>query len=220
MRTMVVIVLFNLFGVVAPAQQTTTRKFHDEESTTILKELQKKIFLYKDISIQFTLRSEKGEKFIDEVKGTTLIKDSKYVLKTNQQEIFYNGITLWNYLPEQKEVTVSKGDNEDDSEIINPLKIIQNYEKSYKSNFIKETIEKGTLIQIIDLTPLKSSIYYKVRLTLDKNKKQIMRLVIYEKTGTQYTYTVNKFAVNQNISDEYFVFDVGKHSEVEVIDMR
>ena len=213
-------VFCSLVVVVSAQQPMQTRKFHDEESANILKELQKKISAYKDISIQFTFRSEKKEKFIDEIKGTTLIKGDKYVLKTDQQQIYCNAITVWNYLPEQKEVTVSQYDKEDDSQMMNPLKMIQGYEKSYKSNFIRETVEKGVLIQEIDLTPLKSSSYYKIRLTLDKNKKQITRVVVYEKDGTQYTYIVNKFEVNKNLSDGAFVFDSSKYSGVEVIDIR
>ena len=221
MKKIRLITVFSLFAAAVFAQQPTqTRKFHDEESTNVLKELQKKISAYKDISISFTFRSEKKDKFIDEIKGTSLIKGEKYVLKTDQQQIYCNGISVWSYLPEQKEVTVSKYDKDDDSQMMNPLKMIQGYEKSYKSNFIRETVEKGVLIQIIDLTPLKPSSYYKIRLTLDKNKKQIISVTVYEKDGMQYTYIVNRFEVNKNLSDEQFVFDISKHSGVEVIDMR
>jgi len=201
-------------------QPAQTRKFHDEEAATVLKELHGKISGYKDISIRFTIRSDKREKFIDEIKGSTLIKGDKYVLKTNQQQIYCDGTTLWNYLPEQKEVTISNYDKNEDSEMINPLKMIQNHEKLYKSNLINETIEKGVLIQVIDLTPLKPSSYYKLRLILNKNKKQIMRVIIYEKDGMKYTYTVNEFTVNQNLSDEQFVFDLSKKTGIEVIDIR
>jgi outer membrane lipoprotein-sorting protein len=221
MRRRGIVAVFSLLAMVVSAQQPVqTSKFHDEESANVLKELQKKISAYKDISIHFTFRSEKKEKFIDEIKGSTLVKVDKYVLKTDQQQIYCDGATLWNYLPEQKEVTVSKYDKTDDSQMMNPLKMIQDYEKSYKSNFIKETTEKGVLIQIIDLTPLKPSSYYKVRLVIDKNKKQIMRATVYEKDGMQYIYTVSKFEVNKNLSDEQFVFDISKHSGVEVIDIR
>jgi outer membrane lipoprotein-sorting protein len=216
-----IITFFSLLVMVVAAQSTVqTRKFHDEESENILKELQKKISSYRDISIHFTLRSEKKEKFVDELKGSSLIKGDKYVLKTDQQQIYCNGISLWSYLPEQKEVTLSKYDKEDDAQMMNPMKMIQNYEKSYKSNFIKETTEKGVLIQVIDLVPLKSTSYYKVRLILDKNKKQIIKVSIYERDGMQYTYTVDKFTVNQNLSDDLFVFDVAKYSGVDVIDIR
>jgi outer membrane lipoprotein-sorting protein len=154
------------------------------------------------------------------MQGSISVKGTKYVLTTKPQQIYCNGVTVWSYLPEQKEVTVSLYDKEDGSQMMNPLKMIQDYEKSYKSNFIKETIERGVLIQIIDLTPLKPSSYYKIRLTLDKNKKQIIRVAVYEKDDMQYTYIVNKFEVNKNLSDEQFVFDASKYSGVEVIDIR
>jgi outer membrane lipoprotein-sorting protein len=202
------------------AQQPQTRKYQDAESIAILKELQKKLTSYSTISIDFTFRSEKHEKFVDEITGSTLIKGDKYVLKTEQQYIFCDGTNIWNYLPEQKEVTLSLYDMEDDEQLMNPLKMIQNYEKYYDSDFIREVVERGTLIQIIDLTPLKASSYYKVRLILDKNKKQLMRFTVYEKEGLQYTYVVNKFEVNQPLPDSRFSFDAAKYPGVEVIDIR
>ena len=221
MKKTVIIMLLSLCVSIAFAQQPTqTSKYQNTESTEILKELSKKITAYKSININFTFRSEKNDKLVDEIKGSTLIKGDKYVLKTNQQEIYCDGINLWNYLPEQKEVTISLFDKEDDSQMMNPVRMIQNYEKSYKSDFIKETIEKGVLIQIIDLTPLKPTSYYKVRLILDKNKNQIMRLTVYEKQDMQYIYVVNKFDVNQNLSDSQFVFDSAKFPNIEIIDIR
>jgi outer membrane lipoprotein-sorting protein len=97
---------------------------------------------------------------------------------------------------------------------------VKNYAKQYKSTFIKETINKGVTEQIIDLTPLKASPLYKVRLAIDKNKKQILRITIYEKDGMQYTYAVTKFQTNQTLEDKKFEFDTTAHPDVEVVDMR
>jgi outer membrane lipoprotein-sorting protein len=219
-KTGILIILTLLFNFIFAQQPTSqTRKYQDPESTAILKELQKKLASYSNISIDFTFRSEKNGKFIDEITGSTYIKGNKYTLKTEQQHIFCDGTNIWNYLPEQKEVTVSLQDDDDD-QMMNPLKMIQNYEKYYKSDFIQEVMEKGILIQIIDLTPLTASSYYKVRLILDKNKKQLMRFIVYEKDSLQYTYVVNKFVVNQNLSDSQFSFDAAKYPSVEVIDIR
>jgi outer membrane lipoprotein-sorting protein len=219
-KTGILIILGLIFYFVFAQQPAQTRKYQDTESITILKELQKKLSSFSSISIDFTFRSEKNEKFIDEITGSILVKGNKYVLKTEQQLIFCDGTNLWNYLPEQKEVTVSLYDKEDDDQMMNPLNMIQNYEKYYKSDFIREVIEKGILIQVIDLTPLEASSYYKVRLILDKAKKQLMRLTIHEKEGVQYTYVVNKFVVNQSLSDEQFSFDLAKYPGVELIDIR
>ncbi len=197
-----------------------SRKYQDNQSTEILNNLQKKLNSYTDITIHFTFRTEKNDRFIDEVKGITLIKNDKYILETPLQKIFCDGINLWNYLSEQKEVTISLYDKEDDSEMLNPIDLINNYEKQYKSDFIKETSEQGILIQMIDLTSLKATSFYKIRLILNKNKSQIMRFTVFDKDGTQYTYYVDKFLVNQALPDSRFVFDISKYPGTEVIDIR
>ena len=185
--------------------QTETRKFQDAESTEILKNIQKTLNAYTSINIDFIFKTEKNGKFIDEIKGITLIKGDKYMLRTPQQTIFCDGVNVWNYLPEQKEVTISLYDKDDDSQMFNPMSLIKNYEKEYKSNFIKEVMEKGVLVQIIDLSSIKATSFYKVRIVINKTKKQIMRFTVYEKDGTQYTYNIDKFVANQTLPDNRFI---------------
>ena len=206
--------------VFAQPTQTVTKKFNDPESTAILNDLQKKLNACTTISIDFAFQSEKNDKIADEMRGSIKVKGSKYVLYTKMQQVYCNGITVWNYLPEQKEVNVSNYSEEDDSQMINPLSLVKNYAKHYKSNFIKEALNKGVTEQIIDLTPLKASSLYKVRLVIDKNKKQILRIILYEKDGMQYTYVVTKFLTNQVLEDKKFEFDTAAHPDVEVVDMR
>jgi len=208
--------------VLAYAQQASpvTKKFNDTEANKILNELEAKLNSYTSISIDFAFQSEKEEKITDEMQGSIKVKGSKYVLFTKMQQVYCDGITVWNYLPEQKEVTVSHYSEEDDAQMINPLSLVKNYAQHYKSNFIKEAFNKGVIEQIIDLKPLKASSLYKVRLVIDKNKKQIIRIILYEKDGMQYTYVVTKFQSNQALDDKHFVFDTAKYPDVEVIDMR
>ena len=203
-------------------QQTpmTTKKFNDAESTKILNDLQAKLKSYATVSIEFAFQSEKNDKITDDMQGSIKVKGTKYVLTTKTQQVYCDGVTVWNYLPEQKEVSVSGYSEEDDSQMINPLSLVKNYAKQYKSNFVKESLNKGIMEQIIDLTPLKASSLYKVRLVINKDKKQIIRIIIYEKDGTQYTYAVTTFQPNLPIDDKFFVFDAAKFPNVEVIDMR
>ena len=221
MRTVSLITIWILtVNVFAQSGPMVTKKFNDPESSKILKDLETALNSYSSISIDFAFQSEKNDKITDEMQGSIKIKGSKYVLSTSMQRVYCDGVTVWNYLPEQKEVNVSKYSEGDDSQMINPLYLVKNYAQQYKSNFIKEGLNKGVLEQMIDLTPLKASSLYRVRLVIDKNKKQIIRISIYEKDGTQYTYVVTKFQANQPIDDKSFVFDVSKHPDVEVIDMR
>ena len=216
------LIMVYMVAVTAFAQQSAegSKKYNDAESNAILKDLQVKLNSYSSIVIDFVLQSEKDSKITDEMRGNIKVKGTKYMLSTQIQQVYCDGATVWNYLPEQKEVNIAYYSEEDDSQMINPLALVKNYTKQYKSNFIKESYNKGVLEQIIDLTPLKASSLYKVRLVIDKNKKQILRIVLHDKDGTQYTYVVAKFQTNLPIEDKNFVFDTAKHADVEVIDMR
>ena len=201
-------------------QPMTTKKFHDAEAEKVLKELQTKLNSYANVLIEFAFQSEKDDKIIDEMRGSISVKGTRYVLTTPMLQIYCNGVTVWSYLPEQKEVTVSDYSEDDDSQMMNPLSLVKNYAKHYRSNFIKEGLNKGVMEQIIDLTPLKASSLLKVRLVIDKNKKQIIRIILYEKDGMRYTYAITKFLTNQPIDDKKFTFDTAANPNVEVIDMR
>ena len=216
------IIIYFVLGTALFAQQPSagTKKFNDAESSKILKELEAKLNTYTSLSIDFAFQSEKNEKITDEMQGNIRVKGSKYVLFTPMQQVYCNGVTVWNYLPEQKEVSLSHYSEADDSQLINPLSLVKNYAQLYKSNFIKEGYNKGVLEQIVDLTPLKANSLYKIRLAIDKNRKQVLRIILYEKDGMQYTYLVTKFQPNQHPNDSDYVFDVLKYPDVEVIDMR
>ncbi|MCL2132077.1 MAG: outer membrane lipoprotein carrier protein LolA [Lentimicrobiaceae bacterium] len=215
-----VIMCVSMFSAFAQPSQMVSKKHNDPEATAILNELQTKLNSYTSISIDFAFQSEKDDKITDEMQGNIKVKGTKYVLFTQIQRVFCDGVTVWNFLPEQKEVSLSNYSEDDDSQMINPLSLVKNYAKQYKANFIKEALNKGIMEQTIDLIPLKASSFYKIRLIIDKNKKQITRITLYEKDNTQYTYVVTKFQTNQPMDDKNFVFDTAKYPDVEVIDMR
>jgi hypothetical protein len=45
-------------------------------------------------------------------------------------------------------------------------------------------------------------------------------ITIFDKNGSTYTYTVNKFETDLPFTDSMFVFKTGEHPGVEEIDMR
>jgi outer membrane lipoprotein-sorting protein len=74
---------------------------------------------------------------------------------------------------------------------------------------------------VVELYPLaKNKSYSKVRLSIDKSKKQIQQFIIYDKGGSIFTYLVNKFVTDQGVSDKEFTFNKAEHPGVSVDDMR
>jgi len=188
----------------------------DSKSTAILDEISAKTKLYKTIKIDFTYAMDNDkEKIHDKFKGNLISKGDKYKLTAAGQEVLSDGKTMWTYLKDANEVQINNSGEDDDS--FTPTKLLSGYSKDYKSKFIEE---KGT-DQIIELYPLKKGkTFTKVKLTVDKTKKQISKFVIYDRSGSTFSYIVDKFITDQPIADNVFVFNKADHPGVDVNDMR
>ena len=57
-------------------------------------------------------------------------------------------------------------------------------------------------------------------LSSTKANNQILRIALYDKDNTIYTYHIEQFKSNVTLADSYFVFDKSKYHGVEVNDMR
>lgn len=135
------------------------------------------------------------------------------------QEIISDGKTQWTFLKKDNEVQVSNADNS--GEGFKPAQVFTIYEHGYKYIYNGEVKTAGKTYQEIDLTPenIKKS-FFKVRLLIDKVKKQIYSALIFDNNGNKYTYTLRSFTGNVQVPDNTFAFDVKTHAGVEVVDLR
>jgi outer membrane lipoprotein carrier protein len=189
---------------------------NDKKAAAILDEVSTKTKAYKTIKIDFTYAMDnEKEKIHDKFKGTLISKGDKYKLTAAGQDVISDGKTVWTFLKDANEVQINNVGADDDS--FTPTKLLSGYNQDYKSKFIEE---KGN-DQVIELYPLKKGkSFTKVRLTIDKTKKQITRFVIYDRNGSTFSYIVDKFITDQAIADNSFVFNKAEHPGVEINDMR
>lgn len=209
MKKNIMIALLAVFTLTGFAQ-------NDKKATAILDEVSAKTKLYKTIKIDFTYAMDNAkEKIHDKFKGTLISKGDKYKLTAAGQDVISDGKTMWTYLKDANEVQINNAGEDDDS--FTPTKLFSGYGKDYKSKFIEE---KGNN-QIIELYPLKKGkTFTKVQLTIDKSKKQISKFVIYDRSGSTFSYIVDKFVTDQAIADNVFTFNKAEHPGVEINDMR
>jgi outer membrane lipoprotein carrier protein len=159
------------------------------------------------------------ENIKEEFKGKLTVKGDKYRISLPEQEVINNGVTVWTYLPEVKEVNIDNYDK--NSGDINPLKIYEIYQKDFKYLYIQDKTEGGTLCEEIDLVPEKKDAqYFKIKLLIKKKEKIIQSLTMFDKGGNRYKYTITKFVPDAEVSENYFAFDPKKYPGVEVIDLR
>jgi len=187
----------------------------DTKAQKILNDVSAKTKSYNSIRIEFTYKMENtAQKINDSYKGVLISKGNKYKLTVSGQDVISDGKTVWTYLKDANEVQVNSASEEEGS--ITPANLLNNYSKDYKAKFIKETPEQ----QIVELTPVQKKNVNKVKVIINKAKKMIDTLSIYDKNGSVYSYIVNKMDVNQNFYDNLFTFKPADHPGVEVIDMR
>jgi outer membrane lipoprotein-sorting protein len=135
-----------------------------------------------------------------------------------EQEIISDGKTQWTYLKKDNEVQVNNVDNTGNG--LNPAQVFTIYEHGYKYIYNGEVKIGGHIYQEVDLTPEEEKSFFKVRLEIDKVKKQIYSALIFDKNGNRYTYVIRSFVPNITVPDNTFTFDPAMHKGVEVVDLR
>lgn len=171
-----------------------------------------------EANFSYTLTND-VENIKEEFKGKLTVKGEKYRISLPEQEVINNGVTVWTYLPEVKEVNIDNYDQ--NSGDINPLKIYEIYQDGFKYLYIQDRTDNGVVCEEVDLVPEKKDAqYFKIKLLIKKRDKVIQSLTMFDKGGNRYKYTITRFVPNPNIPDSYFAFDTSKHPDVDVIDLR
>lgn len=192
----------------------------DGGATEILQTLSKKYQQFTTIKIDYTYTVEKEKKVIDSQQGNITIKGNKYVLELKSQLIYCDGNTIWNYDKNAEEITIFDYDPSDDVSMLHPLTMLKNWQKEYTAKFIREEVQQNKTLQIIDLQPIRNISYYKIRLYIDKHKKELYASSIFEKDNTIYSYFIDKFVISKIYEDTFFILDTSQYPNAEINDMR
>ncbi|MCF8284682.1 MAG: outer membrane lipoprotein carrier protein LolA [Sphingobacteriales bacterium] len=192
----------------------------DKKAKDILNGVSSKYRSYKSMKADFSYTLENPQAKIKETQvGTLLLSGAKYRLGISGQEVICDGKTTWTYMKEVKEVQINDVDPTDEG--IKPSEIFTMYEKGFIYKFVDEKSVAGKVQQNLELTPTdKTKNFFKIKLTIDKASKQIVKSVIFEKTGTRYTYAIKAFTPNFAVNASSFTFDAKKYPGVEVVDLR
>lgn len=216
MKRLLLIGVVLLMAVLSWAQQ-------DEKAKRILDKVSEKTRSFSTISADFSFSMKNEEMEIDERNdGSINIKGQKYCVELPDVGItvFSDGITLWNYMNDGNQVTVSSIEDEG-SELMDPSAIFSIYEKGFDSKFVAEKKAGGKTVYQIDLFPDSDEHdVTKITLLIDKATMMIHSALLYGTDGNLYGIEVKKLESNKDFSDSEFVFDASKYGDVEVIDFR
>jgi len=193
----------------------------DPAAHAILNDVRRNLKSFRSLKIDFTLltdnRNDRAASSIE--KGTILIRGDRYNLNFMDLNMISDGKSVWSFNKETNEVHISTA-NPKDMEMLNPLAMIENYDKNFRAKLIREEVENSAPVAIIDLQPFENRSFHKVRIITNKAKKTIVRSEVHEKSGITMTFRIDQMQTNVSAPDSEFRFDASKHPGIEIVDMR
>ena len=153
------------------------------------------------------------EDITDSFSGKISVRDDKYVLYIEGQKIINDSKTVWTYLEDLNEVTISDFDaSEQDISINNVFEV---YKEGYKHKFI----DKVNGINNVEIYPDdESKSYFKISFAILENNL-LSSFTVYDKSNTIFIYTIDDF-MEEDLDNSLFFFDLEKYPDIEVIDFR
>jgi outer membrane lipoprotein-sorting protein len=191
---------------------------NDAEAVKILDRFSAIALAAPSVSMKFNLETvDQLEGTKNNVAGSIILSRDRYRLDMTNNIIWFNGETSWSYLPDEKEVTISRPDKEDDSFQTRPSAIFSIYKKGYKVRLVEEKASS----YLIDLYPEDNgSDHIRIRLNIEKSSLDLKSIEYKYKNGITATLTVSEYDLKQNPDNSGFTFPSEKYKGVEVIDMR
>jgi outer membrane lipoprotein-sorting protein len=172
------------------------------------------------IKAKFSVRSYKGGKTLGASKGSIQLKGTKFLLKTNESTIWFDGKTQWNYVYKNQEVNVS---NPTTAELqnINPYYILSIYQRGFNYKMGPESKFGGkSANQIILSAQSSKNSISNIVIYVSTANDEPLSISITRKDGTKNDLKISGYQINQNFSDAMFTFNKKKYSKVEVVDLR
>jgi outer membrane lipoprotein-sorting protein len=191
----------------------------DAQARILLDAMSNKYKKYNSFRATFTSTlASTSENINESLTGTITVKGNKYHLKTQGQEIYNDHKTVWTFLDDANEVTITSYDEADG---LNPTDIFDIYKKGYKYVLVEDVKINGRVHKAIDLVPNDKNLqFFKVRLTIDKENYSLASWNIFEKNGRVHSYKIADFQPNVSVTDADFQFNKAKHPNVEEVDLR
>jgi outer membrane lipoprotein-sorting protein len=170
-------------------------------------------FTFTDINLR--------EQTHDRYEGKITFKEKMFRLAVLETETWFDGKTLWNYLPDVNEVNISEPDPEDDIILNNPFNLFASYESRFTFNYRGELSEDGETFHEIDLMPKDLNLEYsRIRIRILTKSLDLLSAKYDKKDGNHYLVEISNIETNLNLPDTYFTFKTSDHPGVEVVDLR
>jgi outer membrane lipoprotein carrier protein len=194
----------------------------DAQAKDVLDKVSQQTKAHPTIEVEFVITLENMETATkDQHKGKLWLKGQKYKLEIFSNTLYCDGTTIWTFAKSTNEVNITDAADSEES-ILNPATMLTIYEKGYKYKYVAERFERGRAIHVVDLFPedVAGSDYSKIRLSIDKDKNQMVSAHYFSKDETRVLVEVVKFTPGTPMDDSMFVFKKSNYPGAAEIDLR
>ena len=154
-----------------------------------------------------------SENITDSFEGTISVKDNKYILFIEGQKIINDSKTVWTYLEDLNEVTISEFDPTEQEISLN------NIFEIYKEGFTHKNIGEKDNLRNIEIYPdSDEKSYFKILFKINKSNL-LESFTVFDKSNTLFIYTINNF-IEEDLDLSLFTFIEENYPGIEVIDFR
>ncbi len=167
------------------------------------------------VKFNVTIQSkDSNKKQVVSYTADVLYAAGKYKAVVGEQTILCDGNAVYTINDDTKEIMVNKISDRDD-DLMNPGRLLANWQKSFRAKYIR-TENNGDAV--LDMTPLHSASYHKIRLVIGENGV-LKRLSMHNYDASEAVFIVSKFAPAK-VSPATLSFSAADYPGMEVIDMR
>ena len=183
-----------------------------EQAKNLLDRVSKEMKRKKNIRFDFTYVLEnKKEQIRQEMEGNVTLVGDQYRLSFLEAIQLFDGTKTYTIVPENKEITISYPEEEEDVSI-SPSKLLSFYEEGYGYEWDIQQRAMGRNIQFIKLLPTETSEEVKyLLLGIDVDRLQVYRLIEVGLNQTLTTLTLKSQEFNIILPEDYFVFNAAEY---------
>ncbi len=197
----------------------------NENLDTVLNRIQEKYEKINDFTSKFTQEATvKALNKVQKAQGDVWFKKPGKMrwnyTRPTKDEIVSDGITIWFYNEQEKQVIESPLSEAIDAPTTTTLiSGLGNLKNLFDARFSKNTPAKGNdNTYFIDLLPKENSDEYSlVTVEVDKDSMLVNTIYLYDPFGNLTTVKLNDMRINNGIPDSLFVFKAPKGAEITKI---
>jgi outer membrane lipoprotein-sorting protein len=186
----------------------------DKKAVDLLDMMSERYKKMEGFTSSFTyIMNNLSENIADSFQGKISVKEEMYVLFIEGQKIINDSETVWTYLEDLNEVTISEFDAEEQELSLN------NIFEIYKSGFSFKFLGEEKNIRLVEIYPDdQEKSYFKILFKIDSDGL-LSSFSVFDKSNSTFVYMINDFK-EESLENNLFTFIPEDYPEIEVIDFR